>query len=89
MLLELEFNAEIFKEGDVYVGFCPELNVSSFGDDVEDAKRSLQEAVIAFLEECEEMGTLEEVLEEAGFFKDQSIWSSRKPLIEERLTVSL
>ncbi len=65
MLLELEFNAEIFKEGDVYVGFCPELNVSSFGDDPEDAKRSLQEAVIAFLEECEEMGTLDNVLEEA------------------------
>lgn len=89
MLLELEFNAEIFKEGDVYVGFCPELNVSSFGDDIEDAKRSLQEAVIVFLEECEEMGSLEDVLEEAGFHKIQSLWLSRKPLMEERLTVSL
>jgi predicted RNase H-like HicB family nuclease len=89
MILELEFNAEIFKEGDVYVGLCPELNVSSFGDDIEDAKRSLQEAVLAFIEECEEMGTLKEVLEEAGFFKNQDFWFSKKPITEERLTVSI
>jgi predicted RNase H-like HicB family nuclease len=67
MLNKLVFRAEFFKEGDVYVGLCSELNVSSFGEDVEDAKRSLQEAVEGFLETCEEMGTLEEVLEEAGF----------------------
>ncbi len=66
MLKELIYHAEIFQEDDVYVGLCPELNVSSFGEDIEDAKRSLHEAVQAFIEECEIMGTLEEVLEEAG-----------------------
>jgi predicted RNase H-like HicB family nuclease len=68
MLEELIYRAEFFQEDDVYVGLCPELNVSSF-EDIEDAKRSLQEAVWAFVEACEEMGTLEEVLEEAGFIK--------------------
>jgi len=66
---EIIYRAEFFKEGDVYVGFCPELNVSSFGNDIEDAKRSLQEAVEAFVETCEEMGTLEEVLEEKEWAK--------------------
>ena len=63
MLKKLIYRAEFFKEEDVYVGLCPELNVSSFGDSIEDAKYSLQEAVEAFIEECEEMETLEEVLE--------------------------
>ena len=59
MLNKLIFRAEFFQEDDVYVGLCPELNVSSFGEDIEDAKRSLRDAVEDFLETCEEMGTLE------------------------------
>ena len=73
MLKGLAFHAEFFEEDDVYVGLCPELNVSSFGDDVEDAKRSLLEAVQAFAEACEEMGTLEEVLEESGFLEKNGV----------------
>lgn len=87
MLKELVFNAEVFQEGDVFVALCPELNVSSFGEDVEDAERSLKEAVWAFAEACEEMGTLEEVLEEAGFLKEKDAWSSRVPIMEERLAI--
>lgn len=68
MLKKIIYRAEFFREGDIYVGLCPELNVSSFGDNIEDAKNSLQEAIEAFIETCEEMGTLEEILEEAGFF---------------------
>jgi hypothetical protein len=33
---------EIFREGDLYVAFCPDLDVSSFGEIVEDARRSLR-----------------------------------------------
>ncbi|HNR59118.1 MAG TPA: hypothetical protein PKJ51_11745 [Methanothrix sp.] len=59
--------AEFFREDDLFVGLAPELDVSSFGESLEEAKRSLEEAVLAFVEECEAMGTLEEVLREAGF----------------------
>ena len=82
------FRAEIFREGEVYVGLCPELNVSSFGEDIEDARHSLQEALEAFLEECEEMGTLEEVLEEAGFLQREGTWVSREPVVEEKMAIS-
>lgn len=88
MLKELIFRAQFFQEGDVYVGLCHELNVSSFGEDIRDAKCSLLEAVSAFIEACEEMGTLEEVLEEAGFLKKRDVWLSREPVIEERLAIS-
>ena len=66
---KISLEIKVFKEGDVYVALCPELNVSSFGDDIKSAKVSLREALEAFLEECEAMGTLQEVLEDAGFVK--------------------
>jgi len=80
MLKELIFYAEFFQEDDVYVGLCSELNVSSFGEDIDDAKHSLLKAVRAFLEACEEMGTLEEVLEESGFLSKNGVWLSREPI---------
>ncbi len=67
MAPRIVFRAEFFREDDLFVGLAPELDVSSFGERLEEAKRSLEEAVLAFVEECEAMGTLEEVLREAGF----------------------
>ena len=64
---DIVVRAEIFREGDLYVGVCPDLDVSSFGETIEEARRSLREALEAFIEECKAMGTLAEVLEEAGF----------------------
>jgi predicted RNase H-like HicB family nuclease len=84
------FNSRTFKEGEVYVSLCPELNVSSFGDTIDEAKASLKEAIEAFVEECEIMGTLEEVLEEAGFdkkLKPSEVWMPREPLVEEKMAI--
>ncbi|MBT9160895.1 MAG: type II toxin-antitoxin system HicB family antitoxin [Dehalococcoidia bacterium] len=80
------FRAEIFKESNLYVSICPELNVSSFGETVEEAKHSLYEAVEAFIEECQAMGTLEEVMSETGFIKELDAWTCRRPLVEELLS---
>ncbi len=87
--MNITLRIEIFKEGDVYVALSPELNVSSFGDTIEDAKKSFKEAVEAFIEECREMGTLEDVLEESGFSKVNNSWKSRKPLAEEDLALAV
>jgi predicted RNase H-like HicB family nuclease len=67
--MKISLRVEIFKEDDSYVALSPELNVSSFGETIEDAKRSSREALEAFLEECLRMGTLEDVLEDSGFSK--------------------
>ena len=61
------YRAEVFRDGDVYAGLCPELSVSSFGDSPQEATASLQEAVQLFLDGCTSLGTLEEVLKESGF----------------------
>ena len=90
MGIHLEYRVEVFEEEGQYVALCPELNVSSFGNTVETAKISLQEAVELFLEECESMGTLNEVLSEAGFIPDPqrpSHWKGRKPILTDRVAL--
>ena len=84
--ISLEIN--VFKERNVYVALCPELNVSCFGDDIESAKESLREALEAFLEECEAMGTLQDILEDAGFVKEKESWILEEPVIKEKIALS-
>ena len=44
------FTAILEKEGDGYVALCPEFDVASQGDTLEEAKANLAEAVELFLE---------------------------------------
>lgn len=76
------FRAETFKEGKLFVSLSPELGVSSFGETAKEAKDSLKEAVELFLEECERLGTLKEVLNEAGFKTQGKAWIPPRPKIE-------
>jgi predicted RNase H-like HicB family nuclease len=81
----INIKVEVFREDDLYVALCPLLNVSSYGESVEEAKKSLIEAVEAFVEECLDMDTLEDVLEESGFIKINEIWQPRQAIKEENL----
>lgn len=63
-----------FEEGSVIIAHCVSLDVSSCGHDLEEARRNIRDAVAAFIEACEEMGSLEEVLEESGFVKQGENW---------------
>ena len=87
--MNLSIRVEIFKEDDVYVALSPELNVSSFGETIAEAKESIKEAIEVFLEECREMGTLDDVLEESGFLRVKNTWQSRKPVAEEDLALAV
>jgi predicted RNase H-like HicB family nuclease len=44
------FSAMLQREGDGYVALCPELDVASQGDTIEQARENLREAVELFLE---------------------------------------
>ena len=83
--LYLRFRAEVFKEEGLYVAVCPELDVYSFGVTVDEAKESLREAVEAFIEGGQHLGTLEEVLQEAGFQRENETWVTRELVAEETL----
>jgi predicted RNase H-like HicB family nuclease len=49
-LPEIDFTAHVWKEGTTYVSYAPELDVSSCGDSVAEARTRLREAVSLFLE---------------------------------------
>ena len=89
---KIRVRAELLQEGDQYVAVCPELNVSSFGDTKVEALKSFQEAVSLFLEECQRLGTLKQVLEEAGFSHTSTPihqWLPPKPIGVEQLSLSV
>jgi predicted RNase H-like HicB family nuclease len=65
--MEIQFTTRIFKEGRTWVAHALELDVSSCGGTKEKAVKRLQEAVRLFLEGAEDMGTLDQILEEAGY----------------------
>ncbi len=67
-LLSLPFSTDIWKEGEMYVAYVPQLDVSSCGKTLEQAKKNISDAVKGFLEEAHALGTLEQILEEGGLF---------------------
>ncbi len=45
-----QLTAIIEREDDGYVSFCPELDIASQGDSIEDARNNLKEALELFFE---------------------------------------
>lgn len=73
--MRIDFDIIVFMEDREYIAFCPELDISSCGDTVEHAKAMLKTAVRLFLEEAEKRGTLDDILEEAHYKKnDDGRW---------------
>jgi predicted RNase H-like HicB family nuclease len=48
-----QFTAVIQREDDMYVALCPELDVASQGDTVQEARENLREAIELFLQEAD------------------------------------
>ena len=66
----------------MYVSYCPELDIASCGEDIQQAKKNLLETIIINVEETKKMGTFERFLEECGMEKiDDNILSVRKELV--------
>ena len=49
------FTAMIYREDGGYIALCPELDVASQGDSIEDASSNLREAVELFLESADRL----------------------------------
>ena len=70
------YQIEASKAGSGWAAHCPELEVTAFGDTQDDAQMALRRQVSDYLEDCEEMGVLEDVLIEAGFYDNGEAWMS-------------
>ena len=63
----IDFTVQIWKEGNQYVAHALPLDVMSSGHTVDEARAALDEAVRVFLLTAQDMGTLEQILEESGY----------------------
>ena len=79
--MKLKLTEELWKEGNMYVSYCPELDIASCGETVDQAKKNLGEVILINLEEAHRIGSLEKLLQEAGFDENQGILSNRKELV--------
>jgi len=64
--MKIQLTEEIWQEGNMYVSYCPELDVSSCGKNVWQAKHNLIEAIEINIDEARRLGTLERFFEENG-----------------------
>ena len=78
------YRIEESKCGDACQAVCPELLITAFGDTPEDARNALRQQVAEYLEDCDNLGALDETLIEAGFYfdpgpcADDGVWMSNE-----------
>lgn len=87
--MDIQITTRIFKEGRTFVAHALELDVSSCGGSKDKALKNLKEAVRLFLEEAGEMGTLDQILEEAGYSKNKENLASPKFISVQRVKLPL
>ncbi|MBI4359909.1 MAG: hypothetical protein HY564_02355 [Candidatus Jacksonbacteria bacterium] len=67
MFQEISFTTQVRRDGNMFVAYSPEFDVSSCGYSIPEASKNLKDAMIGFLESARERGVLREILEEAGY----------------------
>ena len=72
------YQIEESKAENAFQAVCPELLITAFGDTPQEARNALRKQVAAYLEDCDNLGVLDEALIEAGFYFDGDIWMSNE-----------
>jgi predicted RNase H-like HicB family nuclease len=85
----LTFTIQIFREEKLFVAYNPELDVSSCGSTLEKAKINIKDAIGGFLKSATKMGTLREILEEAGYVYRRTHWVDPELVSLDRMSVSM
>src|SRR5437667_8757499 len=66
-VFELQLNVLVFQEGDFFVSYCPSLDLSSYGDSINDAKDGFDDAMKNFIEDSVKNKTLHQDLINHGW----------------------
>ena len=74
------YRIEESRAGGGFQAVCPELLITAFGDTPQEARISLRQQVAGYLEDCHNLGALDEALIEAGFYfnPDTDTWMSNE-----------
>ena len=83
------YSIEESRVGSSFQAVCPELLITAFGDTPLEARNALRQQVAEYLEDCDNLGALDEALIEAGFYFDGDVWMSNavKPVEGPDITI--
>lgn len=70
MVNELILTVVVRKESGRYSSWCPELDIASQGDTIEEARENLKEAVELYVETIIADGQIDELLDKLGVTKE-------------------
>jgi predicted RNase H-like HicB family nuclease len=84
---KIEYTVQIWQEDKQFVAHAMPLDVMSCGSTPANASQALREAVELYLVTAAEVGTLAEVLEEAGYQPQGQRWISPTWIALERQSV--
>lgn len=86
---EFKLPVSIIRECKKYIAFTPALDLSTSGKSYEEVKKRFQEAVIIFIEELVEKGTLEEVLLDLGWKRIRARWNPPMIISQDFQTIKV
>ncbi len=83
------YRIEESRVGSSFQAVCPELLITAFGNTPQEARNALRQQVAEYLEDCDNLGALDEALIEAGFYFDGDVWMSNevKPVEGPDITI--
>lgn len=87
--MELGFTVRIFKKDRTFVAHVPELDISSSGETEADVRWNIVDAVKRFIESAKEAGTLNKILEEAGYRLENGSWKEPELVGLEHMSIGL
>ncbi|MCP5002577.1 MAG: hypothetical protein GY941_01295 [Planctomycetes bacterium] len=65
--MKIKLTEEVWKEGSIFIAYCPELDIPACGETIAVAKKNLIEVINIQMSEMKKLGTFKENLEKAGF----------------------
>jgi hypothetical protein len=75
----------ITKQGKRFVAYTPALDISTSGKSEKEVKVRFTEIVALFLEEIMEAGTINDVLSELGWKKEQKKWTPPRVISSQHI----
>jgi predicted RNase H-like HicB family nuclease len=87
--MTIETTTRIWREGKYFIAHALPLDVSSAGDTPEAAQKALHEAVELFVSTAREQGTLDEILEECGYTKQNGQWVAPQIVAQQQDRVAV
>ncbi|MBS1255889.1 MAG: hypothetical protein MAG581_01699 [Deltaproteobacteria bacterium] len=80
--MQIQLTEEIWKEGNMYVSYCPELDMASCGENLKKAKENLIEAIGINMGEMQKQGTFQKYLTDAGLLENKkNVWITDRKLV--------